>query len=785
LTSELVEFLVDLNLLDSLDFSSFSSISEAVESKATELRDKYIPPEHLAADYFDETVLSTNVEENVAVEEVKESTNVEDGAEADDLADSASVIQDLQFEESEEIAQDIPPQPVDPILTFPPLRLQNSIPDQLAQVLSKMWALSESQSTIQAQKFFTAQRDVRFEMVQRRRIGYDCVNKFLVCIDNRQQLISDFRAKFNAVDEDMRFDADCVAELGLRNLELCDEMAKLSETHKKDAEELAKKFAADAALQVMIHQSRCDAVIFVQTAVHRFNTSLHLLFDCTKSLMKYECQTRVANDIEITLPVTEFSSTGSRPASSKRGKDAKPDPAAAKKGKVDPNLPPPIIPFREPVVASLVPKEVMRALPNPTDTEDTATDAAAVKGKKLPAGKSSKALPVVTDPFEEVEKAVQDLLKQWGRDTFVVNRQLYEKDETTCAALENAIWFEADKLKIFVAKVKSALVQHVTLLEEMEAQTMCILDDVIKQRYKKELASNNVLYSIIQKAIGEATQLEELWQVTPDAAPINPVKFGEHARARFAHLLPEHLRPSKRHHHHHSHHHLHGMESPDGREEGNAFPGVDDGSLNSHHHLSREGSNRSSKSHHRHNSSAGMNGMDGSIEEDNDVNESEMDSDFDHDDHYGYTDSSDENSSRPSSHTPRIMASSSSKRNSAGNTKQRNTTRRPSVASNSSVDQNSADEKYKRDMLKYAAAKKRLEEKLLKRRAAREQEFNAMGMSPAMAKLAAYNELLLDEQHKLEDFEMINKPKHPVKANKPSTSSQSSVSSSGRPRSRR
>jgi hypothetical protein len=33
-------------------------------------------------------------------------------------------------------------------------------------------------------------------------------------------------------------------------------------------------------------------------------------------------------------------------------------------------------------------------------------------------------------------------------------------------------------------------------------------------------------------------------------------------------------------------------------------------------------------------------------------------------------------------------------------------------------------------------------------------------MSPAMAKLAAQNDLFLDEQHKMEDFDMINKPKH-------------------------
>jgi len=57
---------------------------------------------------------------------------------------------------------------------------------------------------------------------------------------------------------------------------------------------------------------------------------------------------------------------------------------------------------------------------------------------------------------------------------------------------------------------------------------------------------------------------------------------------------------------------------------------ADEGSLNSHHHLgSREGSHRSSKSHNRHISSGAMIGVDGLIDEDLDVNESEMESDFD------------------------------------------------------------------------------------------------------------------------------------------------------------
>lgn len=153
---------------------------------------------------------------------------------------------------------------------------------------------------------------------------------------------------------------------------------------------------------------------------------------------------------------------------------------------------------------------------------------------------------------------------------------------------------------------------------------------------------------------------------------------------------------------------------------------AEDGSTNSHHHLGSRDGNRSSKSHHRHTSIGGssLHGVDGSVEEDLDANESEMDSDQDpydreflfisselwvigycvwlvllwHHGHlvsvnvsanenwkyviwmmnlvwwtthffyadYGYTDSSDDNTSRPNSHTPRLT-SSSMKRNTSGN----------------------------------------------------------------------------------------------------------------------
>lgn len=49
---------------------------------------------------------------------------------------------------------------------------------------------------------------------------------------------------------------------------------------------------------------RCEAAAFVQTAVHLFNTSLHLLFDVSKAVTRFDLSTRVANELEITLPLT-------------------------------------------------------------------------------------------------------------------------------------------------------------------------------------------------------------------------------------------------------------------------------------------------------------------------------------------------------------------------------------------------------------------------------------------------------------------------------------------------
>ena len=87
---------------------------------------------------------------------------------------------------------------------------------------------------------------------------------------------------------------------------------------------------------------------------------------------------------------------------------------------------------------------------------------------------------------------------------------------------------------MFMDKLRQSLEQQIHFLEKLEKSLLNVLYDVIKQRFKKEIAANNVLYTIIQRgmriflqciteyiiinvrfnvAIEDATELEELWQV--------------------------------------------------------------------------------------------------------------------------------------------------------------------------------------------------------------------------------------------------------------------------------
>lgn len=52
---------------------------------------------------------------------------------------------------------------------------------------------------------------------------------------------------------------------------------------------------------------------------------------------------------------------------------------------------------------------------------------------------------------------------------------------------------------MFMDKVRQSLEQQVHFLEKMDKSLLHVLYDVIKLRFKKEIAANNVLYTIIQR----------------------------------------------------------------------------------------------------------------------------------------------------------------------------------------------------------------------------------------------------------------------------------------------
>lgn len=92
------------------------------------------------------------------------------------------------------------------------------------------------------------------------------------------------------------------------------------------------------------------------------------------------------------------------------------------------------------------------------------------------------------------------------------------------------------------------------------------LNTIIYDRYVKELSSTNVLFSMVRAAIVSANYLEDLWMVTADAVPVNPILFRSASLRKFAAYLPAYMKPSslsvtneaideEDESHHHNHHH--------------------------------------------------------------------------------------------------------------------------------------------------------------------------------------------------------------------------------------
>lgn len=186
---------------------------------------------------------------------------------------------------------------------FRPSVVYSKVSPELARSLAGMWGAVESQSVDVGRAFFKGLRDSRYQMMQRRRMLHDTLSVLQSRVDSRQELFDDFVTAFNQVDDDFRFDMDCVAELHLRSLELREALLAGCDVRKKEADLFAARAAVDGVCSLLIHQNECEGAAMLQAEYNRFIVSLHVLFDYTKYMATYDSTRKIVNVLEETLLV--------------------------------------------------------------------------------------------------------------------------------------------------------------------------------------------------------------------------------------------------------------------------------------------------------------------------------------------------------------------------------------------------------------------------------------------------------------------------------------------------
>jgi hypothetical protein len=323
--------------------------------------------------------------------------------------------------------------------------------------------------------------------------------------------------------------------------------------------------------------------------------------------------------------------------------------------------------------------------------------------------------------LEEAEK--------WRKGVFQVTREVYEKDEPLCSAIEQAIWvsvlppllyavrsqmliarplsvqYEADKLVLAIRNVRDNLESQVTWLDAAEQEMNAVLRDMVTKRYVKELAAVNQLVERIEQRIEDAQPVPDYWLVSPDALAVDPATAWDD----FSAYLPAHLRPRT------------ALSVPIEETHGSAT--TSPRSLNSFKPCLTP-QNKHMLNKVKKSLTAGT--AKGFVPE----------------------------------HTAAAvdLEGAGKKKMEKQPVNSRVThLRRPSTQPTSA--ESAADEQFRKEMAIFEAKRLVFEDKVLKRRAERERDFRLMGMSAVTAKLAAYNELLLDEQQDMQDFEAKFRPK--------------------------
>ena len=262
--------------------------------------------------------------------------------------------------------------------------------------------------------------------------------------------------------------------------------------------------------------------------------------------------------------------------------------------------------------------------------------------------------------------------------------------------------------------MRAMLTKNLTWLEAAEQETGAIMRDMVNKRFIRELAAINRLMELIERSADDAEPVSEFWLVSPDSVAVDPDTIWDECRPH----LPEHLQPSQL-----------NLEIP-------LEPAPHSGAT-SPKSLSAFRPTLSPESKLVLNNARRV--LTGKASG-------------------GYTpehsgDAVDlERSADGRSKKKKI------EKRAVVNTRTTKHLRRSAPASDSTPETR-ADMQFRKEMAVFEAKRLIFEDKLLKRRADREKEFRALGMSAATAKLAAYNEMLLDEQQDMTDFEARYRPK--------------------------
>ena len=106
-----------------------------------------------------------------------------------------------------------------------------------------------------------------------------------------------------------------------------------------------------------------------------------------------------------------------------------------------------------------------------------------------------------------------------------MSRAVYADNESLCIAVENAIWHEAERLKLSVDVIKQDLMRQISWLSSMEANLKSMVTMLIGKRHARELACTSRLVEMIGETIEKAEPIRELWLVAPDAISVHPTSL--------------------------------------------------------------------------------------------------------------------------------------------------------------------------------------------------------------------------------------------------------------------